>query len=207
MAEHFGVMLGFAAAGFSLVSFTMKRMLPLRALAMVSNVFFLAYGYVEWQLPPLVLHTILLPLNAWRIWEIRKLSAEIAKARGDSPVSLWLLPHMTRQTFRAGEVLFRKGDIADRLIYVAKGALRLAEIGQAMGEGELLGEVGLFSPDKTRTYSVTCESDGELYWMTEEMIFKLCYQNPGIGFYLMKLVTARLLLDVRRQEGISPMAA
>jgi hypothetical protein len=51
-----------------------------------------------------------------------------------------------------------------------------------------------------------CDTDGELYHMTDEMIFQLYYQNPKLGFYLMRLVTERLLNDVRRREG-SPAAA
>jgi CRP-like cAMP-binding protein len=43
-----------------------------------------------------------------------------------------------------------------------------------------------------------CETDGELYQMTEEMMFRLYYQNPELGFYLMRLVAQRLLRDVER---------
>ena len=108
---------------------------------------------------------------------------------------------MQRRSFKAGEVLFRKGDTADKLIYVAGGRLRLAEIGQGVGSGELLGEVGLFSPDRKRTQTVVCETDGELYSMTDEMIFQLYYQNPKLGFYFMRLVAGRLLRDLGRSEG------
>ena len=45
-----------------------------------------------------------------------------------------------------------------------------------------------------------CETDGELYHMTAEMIFRLYYQNPKLGFYLMRLVAGRLLRDVQRLD-------
>ena len=86
-------------------------------------------------------------------------------------MSQWLLPHMKRRRFKAGEVLFRKGEVADKLIYIASGQLRLAEIDRTVGPGELLGEIGLFSPDKLRTQTLVCETDGELYEMTDEMLF------------------------------------
>ncbi|HKA43139.1 MAG TPA: hypothetical protein VKF40_14215, partial [Burkholderiales bacterium] len=47
---------------------------------------------------------------------------------------------------------------------------------------------------------VVCETDGELYEMTDEMIFQLYYQNPKLGFYFMRVVAARLLRDVQRSE-------
>ncbi len=196
-----GTILGLLGMGFSFASFVMKRMLPLRALALVSNVCFLAYGIVESLLPSIVLNTALLPVNARRIWEITKLSKEIARATQDSPVSQWLLPHMRHRSFKAGEVLFRKGEVADTLIYVAAGELRLAEIGRLIGPGELIGEIGLFSPERKRTQTIVCETDGALYHMTDEMIFQLYYQHPNLGFYLMRLVAERLLRDVRSREA------
>jgi CRP-like cAMP-binding protein len=207
MTEHFGQMLGFIAAALSLASFMMKSMLPLRAFAMTSNVFFIMYGYVESLWPALLLHSALLPLNATRLWEIRKLSKEIARATHDSPVSQWLLPHMTRSAFKTEDVLFKQGEAADRLIYVASGQLRLAGVSQTIEAGELIGEIGLFSPEKKRTQTVIGNTDGELYWMSEEMIFRLYYQNPKIGFYLMRLMTERLLRDVRRQSSVMAATA
>jgi CRP/FNR family cyclic AMP-dependent transcriptional regulator len=193
-----GTILGLLAAALYFTSYIVKSMLPLRALAIASNVFFIAYGYVHASLPELVLHSVLLPLNARRMWEIRKLTEEIARATQDSPVSQWLLPHMTRRTFKAGEVLFRKGNLADEVVYIASGEIRLKEADQLLGSGELIGEIGLFSPEKTRTQTVVCETDGELYRMTGEMIYRLYYQNPKLGFYFMRLIVERLLRDIRR---------
>jgi CRP/FNR family cyclic AMP-dependent transcriptional regulator len=197
-----GTILGTLGVVFSLASFVMKSMPRLRAIALVSNVCFLAYGYVEMQFPSLVINAVLLPINALRLWEISKLTREIAQATTDSPVSQWLLPHMQRKPFKAGEVLFRKGDMADKLIYIAEGRLMLAEINHPIGRGELVGEIGLFSPEKKRTQTLVCETDGELYYMTDEMIFQLYYQNPRLGFYFMRLVAGRLLreLSAARQE-------
>jgi len=201
MTMDLGNALGMLGVGFCLASFAMKNMLSLRALALAGNVLFIAYGYVESLLPSIALNAVLLPLNIARMWEITRLSREIARATRDSPVSQWLLPHMRRRLFKAGEVLFRKGEAADILIYVARGELKLVEISRKIGPGELIGEIGLFSPDKKRTQTLVCESDGELYEMTDEMIFRLYYQNPKLGFYLMRLVAQRLLGDVQRLDG------
>jgi len=201
MTLDLGTALGLLGVGFCLASFAVKRMVPLRTLAIVGNVCFVAYGLVESLLPSLALNLVLLPLNAARLWEIEKLSKEIARATQDSPVSQWLLPHMRHRSFKAGEILFRRGEAADRLFYVASGDVRMAEIGQRVGPGELIGEIGLFSPEKKRTQTVVCVTDSELYDMTDEMIFQLYYQNPKLGFFLMRLVAERLLKDVHRRDG------
>ena len=201
MTLDLGTVLGVIGTALLCASFLVRSMLPLRALALASNVCFIAWGYLEWVWPTLALNSVILPLNAWHIWEIRKLTKEITRATEDSPVSQWLLPHMRHRSFKAGDVLFRRGDAADELIYIASGELRMAEIGERVGPGELIGEIGLFSPEKKRTQSLVCETDGELYHMTGEMIFRLYYQNPKLGFYLMRLVAERLLKDVHRQNG------
>jgi CRP/FNR family cyclic AMP-dependent transcriptional regulator len=190
--------LGVASTG---ASFMMKRMLPLRVLALASNFCFIGYGFAAGVLGTIMVNAVLLPINAKRLWEIKKLSKEIARVTQESPISEWLLPHMRRRSFKQGEVLFRKGDAADKLIYVAEGRLRLTEIGVLIGAGELIGEIGLFSPEKKRTQTVLCETDGDLYEMTDEMIFQLYYQHPKLGFFILRLVAERLLNDVRRHEA------
>ncbi len=193
--------LGLLAVCFTIASVMQKRMVSLRVLSLVANVLFIAYGLMIWVLPSIILNAALLPLNARRLWEIKKLTKEISKATHESPVSQWLLPHMRQRKFKAGDVLFRKGEKADKLIYIAQGELKLAEIGKTIGPGELLGEIGLFSPDNQRTQTLVAETSGESYEMTGEMLFQLYYQNPKLGFYMMRLVTERLLRDVQRQQA------
>src|SRR3990170_3701416 len=115
-----------------------------------------------------------------------------------------MLPHMTRRTFKAGEVLYRKGELADEVVYIASGQVKLQEHDQILGPGELIGEIGLFSPEKRRTQSIICETDGELYRMTDEMIYRLYYQNPKLGFYFMRLIIERLLRDIKRGGAFAP---
>lgn len=201
MTMNLGNALGLLGVAFCFASFVMKRMVSLRVLALASNVCFIAYGFVESLLPSIVLNAALLPINARRLWEIKKLSQAIASAAQDSPVSQWLLPHMNRRQLKAGEVLFRKGERAEEVVYVGSGELRIADTGRRLGTGELIGEIGLFSPDRKRTQTLVCETDAELYYMTDEMIFQLYYQQPKLGFYLMRLLAERLLADVRRSEA------
>jgi len=139
------------------------------------------------------------------MWEIQRLTKEIARATQESPVSQWLLPHMTRRKFTAGEVLFRKGDPADQVVYIASGEVKIQEHDQVLRPGELLGEIGIFSPERARTQTIVCETDGDLYYMNDDMIYRLYYQNPKLGFFFMRLIVERLLRDIRR-ASIAPGA-
>jgi hypothetical protein len=56
-------LMGYAASAAVLGTFLMRRMVPLRMLAILSNVLFVAYGYAEQIYPVLCLHIALLPIN------------------------------------------------------------------------------------------------------------------------------------------------
>jgi hypothetical protein len=196
-----GTVIGLLGVGFAFASFVMKGMLPLRTLAIAGNLCFVAYGYMESLLPSLVLNLALLPVNVLRVVEIRRMTAAIARATEQSPVSQWLLPHMQRRAFKAGDVLFRKGDAAKEVYYVSSGQVRIEEDDRLLGAGELIGEIGLFAPDRRRTKTIVCHTDGDLYRMSDEMIYQLYYQNPALGFYFMRLVMQRLFRDLSREAG------
>lgn len=65
-------LLGYMAAGLVLVTFLAQSMTTLRAIAIASNVMFIAYALLAWLPPVLVLHALLLPLNAWRLWQVAR---------------------------------------------------------------------------------------------------------------------------------------
>lgn len=62
-------LLGYLAASLVLLTFTVRSITRLRALAMVSNLVFVAYAWSAGLAPVLMLHLVLLPLNAWRLWQ------------------------------------------------------------------------------------------------------------------------------------------
>jgi CRP/FNR family cyclic AMP-dependent transcriptional regulator len=189
-----------------LASHSQKHMISLRVLALASNVLFITFSVLHAHfeiaqligMPEFLLNAILLPINSKRLLEILRLTKQIEQATVESPVSEWLLPNMHLRTRKAGEMLFRKGDKAHEVIYVASGRLKLQEADYYLGPGELIGEIGLFSAEKVRTMTVVCETDCELYTMTDEMIYHLYYQNPKLGFFFMRLIVERLLRDIRR---------
>jgi hypothetical protein len=213
---HFDLItvIGLIGGAFYLASHYMRRMVPLRTLSLCSNILFIIYAvfhlHFDWAklivLPEFLLNSILLPVNARRLVEILRLTKEIEQVTEKSPVSEWLLPHMHMHKHHAGHVLFREGDEADEIFYVGSGRLRLEGVNATIGPDSLIGEIALFSPDKKRTLTVVCETDCELYVMTDEQIYQLYYQNPKLGFYFMRLVVARLLSDVQRHKAAAQVA-
>lgn len=205
---HFDLItiIGILAGAFYVASTFQKAMVSLRVLALVSNVLYLIYSplHTDFQIthlivmPPFLVNLILLPINAKRLMEILRLSKQIEQATVESPVTEWLLPHMYLRKHKAGDVLFRKGDKADEMMYVSSGKLKLEGIDHFIGPGELIGEIGLFSSEKVRTLTVVCHTNCDLYHMTDEQIYRLYYQNPKLGFFFMKLIVERLLRDVKR---------
>ena len=213
---HFDIItvIGLIGGAFYLASHYMRAMVPLRVLSLVSNVLLITFSVFHLEFdwaklivsPEFLLNSILLPMNAKRLIEIMRLTREIEKVTEKSPVSEWLLPHMHLHKHKAGHVLFREGDEADEIYYVASGRLRLEGVGATIGPDNLVGEIALFSPDKKRTLTIVCETDCELYMMTDEQIYQLYYQNPKLGFYFMRLVVSRLLADVQRHKAAAQAA-
>ncbi len=60
-------LIGFLASALVLAAFFARDMVPLRALALCSNLAFLAYGLRLGLAPVWVLHALLLPVNCCRL--------------------------------------------------------------------------------------------------------------------------------------------
>lgn len=199
--------LGLIAACLAFASDMMKNMLPLRVIALAANVLFIGYFYMENEMAHTLLHAVLLPVNAWRLWDIHKLVRDLKAVNAGGSLTDWLVPHMTRGSFKAGDVLFRKGDEADEIVYITHGQVRVEDTGRLLGPGELLGEIGVFAPDKRRTHTVVCETDGELFRMSDEMLYRLYFHNPKLGFYVVRLIVQRLIADLQRSNNAVREAA
>jgi CRP-like cAMP-binding protein/multidrug resistance efflux pump len=189
----FGESAGYLASLLVFVTFYMKTMVPLRVAGILSNVAFLTYALIEHLVPIMILHGALLPLNLFRLYEILNLVGEIRGARSGDLALDALLPFMTRRRFKAGETLFRKGEPSHEMFYIREGVIRLDEIGRTIGESDVLGEISMFSPSRKRTATAVCETDGELLRMSDDQVLRLYHQNPSFGFYIVRLITRRLI--------------
>ncbi len=205
MLTQFEVALIFGAIGALLTvsSNLMKRMVPLRVLALAANSFFMVHAGLQRDWVNVSLQVALLAVNAYRLWDLGRLLKALEQANADTPLKDWLLPYMKKKKFAADTVLFRKGDMAHELIYIRSGTVRIPEIDQTLGAGDLVGEIGLFSEDRKRTATVVCETACVCYTMTDEAIYLLYYQNPKLGFFLIRLIVQRLLRDLQQAPVVA----
>jgi hypothetical protein len=190
--------LGYAASAAVLASFCMNTMRPLRALALGSNVLFGMYGLFGHLYPVLVLHAVLFPINFFRLVQINRVISKV-RAASTSGISMdTVLPYMQRRSLHPGDTLFHIGDVSDHLYYIASGSLEVSELGVVYEAGDVVGEIGIFAPDRKRTATVICRTDCELYALSESTAKQLYFQDPAFGFAVVRLITARLVEDIRR---------
>lgn len=189
---------GYFASALVLLTFCMSTMLSLRAVAIGSNLAFVSYGLSAGIYPVLALHLILLPLNVFLLVRMALLlrRAKLAAATDLSPA--WLQPFMREKRFRAGEIIFRKGDFADSLYMVVSGEVRLPEIDARLAPGELLGEIGLFSLDRRRTQTAVAATDVDSLWISGHELKRLCERNPGLSLYFLRLTATRMTANAAR---------
>jgi hypothetical protein len=62
-------LLGWLASALVLAAFCARQMVSLRTLAIISNLAFIGYGYLDHIWPVVVLHAAMLPINAIRLRE------------------------------------------------------------------------------------------------------------------------------------------
>ncbi len=195
-------LLGYVAAFLVLLTFSMKTMVPLRAAGIFSNMFFICYAFFTGANPILILHVILLPLNVFRLVQILTLLhkvEEASHAAGAADLE-WMQMVSNQRSVRAGEVLFRQGDMAGSMFFVLAGTFRIKELGLELGRGEIIGELGLLAPSRTRTQSVECIGDGEILEITYDRVKQLYYQSPKFGFFFLQLASRRLFENLERQD-------
>jgi CRP/FNR family transcriptional regulator, cyclic AMP receptor protein len=197
---------GYVASLLVFCTFYMKTMIPLRSVAIASNVAFMTYGFTGRLYPVLVLHSVLLPLNCLRLRQMLILIRKVREASRGNLSTEWLIPLMTHHRFESGHVLFRKGEPATSMYMVLEGSVRIVELDVALGPGALVGEMGVFAPDNRRTATAVCESGVEIGAITNQKVLQLYHQNPKFGFYLFRLVLQRMLENERLRRAESGAA-
>jgi hypothetical protein len=183
--------LGWGAGALVLLTFYLNTMIPLRVVAIISNIAFAGYALLADTTPILVLHCLLLPLNVLRLWQMHMLIRRVKRAsRGNLSLDM-LVPYMQVRTVPAGSTLFGQGDYAEEVFLILKGRVRIVGAGVLVKPGQLIGEMGLFTPGQKRTDTALCETEVELATVSEDRIWELFYQNPEFGAYLLRIVVQR----------------
>jgi CRP-like cAMP-binding protein len=107
---------------------------------------------------------------------------------------------MHRRSFRKGDILFRKGDLANEMFLAEKGKFVVSELGIELRPGQIFGEMGLLTSGSHRTATIECTESGQVLMITYDQVRELYFENPEFGFYFLRLVGERLLHDLRRVE-------
>jgi CRP/FNR family transcriptional regulator, cyclic AMP receptor protein len=197
-------LLGYAASAAVLATFCMSTMIPLRIMGLASNVLFMAYGYVDHLTPVLLLHACLFPVNAYRLTQLHRLIRDMREARREDVSIKSLLPYMTARKIAAGQALVRKGETADRLYYLVHGELDVAELKKGLNPGAIVGEIGVFAPNRQRTATVICRTDCNVLELTEGKAKQLYFQDRSFGFSVLQLIISRLLENNERLRQVEP---
>lgn len=194
---------GYAGAVLGLCSLWMRTMIPLRALAICAGLFMIVYTYSVGAWPNVIVNLIALPVQMLRLSQMMVLTRRVrAAASGDLSID-WLKPFMSPRELKAGQTLFRRGDRADALFYVNSGSLKIVEFECGIGPGEVVGEIGLFSPGQSRTATLVACTDCSLLAISDSSLRQLYFQNPQFGFYLVQLITRRLVENTERAQAAS----
>lgn len=184
---------------FVLTAGLVKTMIPLRWLAIGSNLGFVCYGALHPSFPMLILHLLLLPLNIFRLNEMMQLTRRVNAVEQSGDLSgTWLRPYMRSKTYADGSLVFRKGERGDRLYLLAEGQIEFVEIGTHLAPGQIFGEIAFFAPDRQRRLSARCKGKCIILSIDESTMRQLYHQNPEFGFQLISLVAGRLSADVQR---------
>ena len=103
-----------------------------------------------------------------------------------------------RLTFKAGDVLFRQGDMGDAAyiliegkaevaVETPKGPLKVA----SLGKNDLVGEIAILC-DVPRTATVTAETEVVALRVTKDLFFRLVTEFPQIAIEIMRELAHRL---------------
>ena len=189
------VVAAWVASTLVFCTFFMKTMIPLRIVAIASNLAFITYallglhyGVFGRLYPILVLHSCLLPLNVLRLRELRRLIAAVRGA-SDADALDALVPYMKGEGHPEGDVLFRAGDAPDKLYVIHSGHVDFPELRKRLSPGDVFGEIGLFAPQHVRTVTAVCADDCRLATITGDKVLELYYENPRFGLFLIRLVS------------------
>jgi CRP/FNR family transcriptional regulator, cyclic AMP receptor protein len=111
-----------------------------------------------------------------------------------------LLSIARRRTFRKGEVVFHRDDLAESLLLVVRGrfAVRIATpLGDSalldvLGPGDAFGELALLLPDSRRSATVEALEAGETRSVFRDDFSRLQAQYPGVKDVLLRLLAEQL---------------
>lgn len=193
--------IGWIAGALVLVTFYLRTMIPLRCVAVASNIAFVSYGLLAGTVPIVALHLLLLPLNVLRLQQMRARIRQVRRAvRGTFSLDV-LVPYVEVHRVAGGTRLFERGEHADTVFLVLSGCVRMVGQGVLVKAGQFVGVLEIFAPDQRRQDSAVCDGEVELASMAEDRLWELLYQSPDFGAHLLRLSLLRGPQEARSRRS------
>jgi CRP-like cAMP-binding protein len=134
---------------------------------------------------------------------------------GVEPAKLKLLAFTSDVvTYRAGQVLFRRGDVGDAAYVIIEGNAQVTiatETGDvpvaSLKDGDILGEIAILC-DTPRTATITAGSELKTLRIRKEPFFQLLRQFPEIAIEMTRVLAERLtrttseLVEAQRKKAV-----
>jgi Cyclic nucleotide-binding domain len=213
LAQHAGTAGAVFASVFVIATTTMRTMIPLRIVGILTNLVLIATAIPGRNYLVIVVQALVLVLNSYRLHQMLQLVRDVKKSVNSDLSMEWLKPFMTERKCRAGEILFYKDEKAEDMLYIVSGRFRLVESGIELPVGAIVGELGMLSPSNLRTQTLECVEAGLILSVSYTKVEELYVQNPEFGFYFLRLSSARLFQNLAtleqrlaQQAGAAPAA-
>jgi CRP-like cAMP-binding protein len=104
-------------------------------------------------------------------------------------------------TLPGGTTLFTRGEQAEDMYVVAHGTMWIAELDTKVGEGQLVGEIGIFSESHKRTASAVALEDCELVRIPRDKALELSTRKPSVGLSITHVIADRLEQNLAAAEA------
>lgn len=103
-----------------------------------------------------------------------------------------------------GQVLFNKGDAADKMYAIVEGVYKVHDgdnVLNILRDKGIFGEYALIDSNK-RTAAVTCLTGGRLLYLTSESFYTMLRDNLGITLAIMKSLVFRITSEKDKSEKL-----
>ncbi len=111
--------------------------------------------------------------------------------------------------FRAGDVVYREGEVGDRLYLIESGAVRLASRqggAVSLSGGDFFGESSLLTGDPHRVTAVA-DADTDIWELSREEFEALALKYPVLGLNLSRGLARRTRLPASEVDPVAGVAA
>lgn len=187
--------IGYFASFLVFATFYVKRIMTLRLIAVLSNVAFIWYALGADLVPIVILHGLLLPLNLYRIFELKKnINAISDPYKMDVKI---LEGYAEKRIVKKDDIIFHLGALSNSIYFIKEGTVKEFSPDtdgntRIFRPGDVFGLLSYFSKSGKTFFSAQALEDTVLYVVSHDRLSELCLQSPNFGFLLMGWLASRL---------------